>query len=224
MASLPEDRLAQAREFYRERLARSFTYTGSFSRVTRRVAEDVANTDAFAAVVRECALGSLDCARRIGEMAVVHLDGAPAPGPWWRDLCNYERGHFLQAATTDAGPPTNRPRRGTSALCTTFAWDMPKVLEQLKTGSPVGSDLRRNLTLLFARAADGAVRVVEVGPPVEKVFRATNGLRTVEQIAGAAGMSLDETRKILAALAGVGAIAPGKSAEEILQILESQNK
>src|SRR5512146_1656355 len=100
MTSFPQDRVAQAREFYREHLARCFALTGAFSRVTGRTAEDVVASEGFAAVVRECASGSLDCARRIGEMAVVHLDAPAAgvPGPWWRDLCNYERSYFVQAA------------------------------------------------------------------------------------------------------------------------------
>jgi hypothetical protein len=171
MSSVPQDRVAQARDFYGEQLARCFVATGAFARVTGRTAEDVVTSEPFATVLRECAFGSLDAARRIGEIAVVHLD-APVggvPGLWWRDLCNYERSYFLQAATTDAGPPTNRPRRGTSALSTTFAWDMPKLLERLKAGLPVGPELRRNLILLFARGAEGKVYVVEVGGNIEKV-------------------------------------------------------
>lgn len=225
MNSVPQDVVSQAREFYRHALARCFAHTGAFSGVTGRTAEDVVAADPFATAARECSLGSLDAARRIGEMAVVHLDqAAAASGPWWRDLCAYERSYFLQAATTDPGPPTNRPRRGTSALCATFSWDMPKLLERLKAGLPVGNELRRNITLLFARGPESKVFVVEVGATIEKVFRATNGLRTVEQIASAAAMSVDETRKVLEALAGVGAIVLGKTAEEILRLLESQSK
>jgi hypothetical protein len=223
MASLP-DRLAEARDFYREQLVRSFAYTGAWSRRTGRTAEDIITTEGFATVLRDCAAGSLDCARRIGEMAVVHLDfpRGGAPGPWWRDVCSYERGYFLQAATTDPGPPTNRPRRGTSALCATFAWDLPKALERLKSGQAVTDELRRDLTLLFARGAEGKVYVVEVGAPVEKVFRATNGLRTLEQISAAADMSVEETKNMLNALAGVGAIALGKSPDEILEIISKR--
>src|SRR5512142_1495282 len=79
MSSVPQDRVAEARDFYREQLARCFICTGAFARVTGRTADDVAGTEPFAAVLRECAFGSLDAARRIGEMAVVHLD-APAGG------------------------------------------------------------------------------------------------------------------------------------------------
>src|SRR6266508_4654777 len=119
MATLPQDAFAEARELYRDELVRSFRYTAMFFGVTGCTADDVVNSPAFAAVLSECKPGSLDCARRIGEMAVVHLDSPrSAPGPWWRDLCNYERGYFLQAATTDVAQPTNRPRRGASALCT----------------------------------------------------------------------------------------------------------
>lgn len=225
MASLPQDRISSARDFYREGLAREFQHTRSFASQTGRRAEDVAATEAFEAVLRECIPGGLDAARRIAEMAFIHLDTAPVnPGPWWRDLCNYERLHFMQAATTDSGPPANRPRRGISAICMNFAWDIPALLERLKSGPAVTDELRRNLTLLFARAPDGKTYVVEVGPPIEKVFRATNGLRTADQIAAAAGMSPHETASILNALAGVGAIVPAKSAEEITEILRQQGK
>jgi len=225
MASLPEGRIASARQFYREQLAREFACTRTFAANTRRVAEDVTGTEAFETVLRECAPGSLDCARRMGEMAFIYLDTTPAvPGPWWRDLCNYERGLFLQSATTDPGPPTNRPRRGVSALCMNFDWDIPKLPERLKSGDAIADDLRRHVTLLFARGPDAKPRVVEVGAPVERVFRATNGLRTLDQIAAAAGMSLEETKSMLQALAGVGAVAPAKSPEEITQILRQQGK
>ncbi|MFB3915159.1 MAG: hypothetical protein ACE14M_00395 [Terriglobales bacterium] len=225
MASLPENRIRGAREFYRDQLRLEFPYTRTFAAQTGRVAEDIAGTEAFETVLREGAQGGLECSRRIAEMAFIYLDTTPAvPGPWWRDLCNYERSHFMQSATTVAGPPRNRPSRGVSAVCMNFAWDVPKLLERLKSGQAITDELRRNLSLLFARAPDGKVYVVEVGPPVEKVFRATNGLRTVDQIAAAAAMTVDETIRVLEALAGVGAIVPGKSPEEITEILRQQGK
>jgi hypothetical protein len=202
------DPLAHTRDFYLERMREAFQHTARFAGQTGRTAEQVVGTAEFDAIVREAKPGSLDAARRIGEMAVVHLDRAPnAPGPWWRDLCHYERGWFLQTATTDAGAATNRPRRGVSALSTVFGWNMPKLLEQLQTGTPITDALKRSTTLLFSRGNDGKIYVVEIGGNIEKVFRFTNGMRSIPQIAEAAAVSEAEAQKTLEALARIGAVA-----------------
>jgi hypothetical protein len=202
------DPLAHARDFYLERMHESFQHSARFAGQTGRTADQVLDTPEFGAVLREAKPGSLDAARRIGEIAVVHLDRAPnAPGPWWRDLCLYERGWFLQTATTDAGTATNRPRRGVSALSNTFGWNMPKLLEALQTGTLITDTLKRSITLLFSRGADGKIYVVEIGGNIEKVFRFTNGMRTIPQIAEASGVNEAETKKTLEALARIGAVA-----------------
>ncbi len=64
----------------------------------------------------------------------------------------------------------------------------------------------RSLTLLFSRAPDGRVCVVELEKPVAAVFRMTNGMRKKEQIADAAGLPLPQTEEILYALARIGAV------------------
>jgi hypothetical protein len=228
--------MVTAREFYRQQLRESFRYSRLFSEPRGSVADAVVDTLEFETVLRECPAGSSDCARRIGEMAVVHLDKAPLLaigraldaayrriGEWWRDLLNYERCCFLQAVTTSEGPPSSRPRRGPSAVCTNFSWAISEVVERIHTGQTIENALRRPVTLLFARNRAGRVSVVEVGADIEKVFRATNGLRTVEQIAATAGLGLEETNEILAALAGIGAIAPAMSPEEMLRRISGSN-
>lgn len=225
MATTPQEPIESFHDFYRTCLRENFYNTGLFAARVQRVAESIVEKPEFEAILRESPQGSLDAARRIGEMAVVYLDGAPnQPGPWWRDLCNYDRAFFMQRATSDAGPPTNRPRRGVSALCTNFTWNMPELVKRLKSGEAISEDLRRPVTLLFSRSPKGGVQIVEVGGAVEKIFRATNGLRTVEQIASAADVPLSETQQVLHALAGIGAVVEGKSAEEIMQALREQGK
>jgi hypothetical protein len=202
------DPLTHTRDFYLERLREAFVHTARFAGQTGRVADDVVRAPEFETVLCEAKPGSLDAARRIGEMAVVHLDRVPnAPGPWWRDLCHYERGWFLQIATTDAGTATNRPRRGVSALSTMFGWNMPKLLEALQAGTQITDALKRQTTLLFSRGGNAKIYVVEIGGNVEKVFRFTNGMRTIPQIAEAAGVNEAETQKTLEALARIGAVA-----------------
>lgn len=225
MAALPLDLPNTAREFYRECFMQSFHHTGIFAAQVGRTAADVIELPQFAVTMRECPVGSLDAARRIGDMVSVHLDGAPnQPGPWWRELCAYDRSYFMQVATTQQGPPANRPRRGVSALCATFKFHMPELVKRLETGDPITEDLRRNITLLFARGRDGNVRVVEVGTPVEKVFRATNSLRTAEQIAWVAEIDIEEVQKILAALAEIGAVDAAKNQQQMLDAIRSGDR
>ncbi len=232
MSALPQDQLSHAREFYRERIRLAFRHSRQFSQPLGTVPEAIVDSPAFDAVLRDCAVGSLDGARRLGEMVVVEMDRVPAaagtgvarPGPWWRDLLNYERGCFLQEATTAEGPPTNRPRRGVCALCMNFSWDVPEAIARLKDGEPVSDDLRRPVTLLFARGREGRVHVVEVGAAVEKVFRATNGQRTPEQIAATAGVSVAETGEILEAMAGIGAVALAMTPEQMMRLIEQREK
>ena len=236
MSARAENTLAAAREFYRQQLRESFRYSRLFSEPRGSVADTVVDTLEFETVLRECPAGSFDCGRRIGEMAVVHLDKAPVLamqreseaahrhiGEWWHDLLNFECCCFLQGVTTSEGPPSNRPRRGPSAVCTNFSWAISEVVERIRTGRAIENALRRPSTLLFARSRAGRVTVVEVGADIEKIFRATNGLRTVEQIAATAGLALEETNKILAALAGIGAIVPAMSPEEMLRRSSDSN-
>lgn len=214
---MPQDPVRFACEFYRDCMMKSFTHTKLFAAQVGRIAEDVLKAPQFDAVLRECPAGSLDAARRIGDMTTVHLDAvANQPGPWWRELCSYEKAHFMQTATTQGAIPANRPRRGVSAMCANFKWMMPELVKRLESGEAITEELHRPITLLFARGRDGNVRVVEVGPPVEKAFRVTNGLRTVEQIASVSGVSLDETQKVLSALAEIGAVELGKTSEQML--------
>ncbi len=225
MATLPSEPPNTARDFYRECMIQAFHHTGLFAPQVGRSAADVVETPQFAMIMRECPVGSLDAARRIGDMVSVHLDGVPnQPGPWWRELCAYDRSYFMQVATTQQGPPANRPRRGVSALCATFKWNMPELVKRLETGDAIAEDLHRNITLLFARGRDGNVRVVEVGPPVEKVFRATNGLRTTEQIASVAEIDIAEVQKIIVALAEIGAVEAAKNQDQMLEAIERQSR
>jgi hypothetical protein len=243
MSTQPQDSQAAERDFYRQQLSLAFQHSRPFYEPIGTVAEEVVDTPAFAAVLAECAPGSLEAARRMGEMVVVLLSRVPTialprqqqiqhspgsehggPGPWWRDLLNYERACFLQLATTAVAAPANRPRRGVSTLCMTFAWQVPALIERLKQGAAVTEDLHQPLTLLFARQSEGKLCVVEVGPNVEKVFRATNGLRTAEQIASVAGVSLEQTAQQLEALSSIGAVVPAMSPEEMIRQINAREQ
>ncbi len=160
----------------------------------------------FNAFLEQCVLGSFAASRQVGEMAVVHLDGAPHPGPWWRDLVEYEYAYFLQTATSEAASRTRRHTRGTSAFSQTFSWSLPELLQHLRMGQPVGDDLRRECTLLFSRTHVGKIFVVELEKDAAAVFRSTNGFRTPEQIGATAGVAVEVVVPLLAQFVEIGAV------------------
>lgn len=195
-----------ARRYYHDHLARSFRYTRGFAAQVGRVAEDIVTGAEFDSFLAQCETGSFAAARRAGEMAVVHLDGATHPGPWWRDLVEYEYAYFLQAATTEPASRTRRHTRGASAFCQTFSWSMPDVLERLRSGQAVGEDLRRECTLLFSRTHKSQVFVVQLEKDAAAVFRSANGFRTPEQIAAAAGVPAEAVVPLLEQFVEIGAV------------------
>ncbi len=195
-----------ARRYYRDRLVRSFRYTRRFQPQTGRLAEEVVDGAPFNSYLEHCVLGSFAAARQVGEMAVVYLDTAPHPGAWWRDLVEYEYAYFLQAATSEPASRTRRHTRGASALCQTFSWSLPDLLERLRSGHALSEELRRECTLLFSRTHLGRIFVVELEKDAAGVFRSTNGFRTPEQIASTAGVPLEAVVPLLGQFAEIGAV------------------
>ena len=197
-----------ARRYYRDRLFRSFRYSHRFQPQTGRTAQDVADSKAFDAFLEECVLGSLASANRVAAMARAYLGAAPLPGLWWPDLLEYECAYFLQAATSERSPSSAQPSRAVSTRCRRFAWALPEMLPRIRAGKPISHDLRRECTLLFSRTDAGRIYVVEAEPLIERIFCATDGTRTLEEIAEAAGVSAEDARQILTALAEIGAVSP----------------
>ena len=198
------------RDFYRDALASAFRHSAMLASETGRRAEQIVDTPEFEAVLKDARASSLEIARRLGDMAVVHLSAAVAPWPWWKELLAYERAYFLQAASADQRLVTYFPRRGVAATSVHFTWDLPQLIKRIRTAGETDQSLadipRRDLTLLFSRARDGKICVIELEKPVAAVFRFTNGMRKKEQIAEAAGMLLSEVEDILQALAQIGAV------------------
>jgi hypothetical protein len=196
----------ESARYYHDCLVNAFPYTRAWAHHTGRVAEDVARHAQFQAVVAQCAPGAFSAARQVGEMAKVHLDTAPHPGPWWRDLVEYEFACFLQTATTEPAVRTRRHTRGSSALSEVFGWKMQELIEHLRAGQPIGDDLRGECMLLFSRARQGSAVVVELDRASAAVFRSTNGFRTPEQIAVAAGVSVELATALLEQFVEIGAV------------------
>jgi hypothetical protein len=203
-----------ARRYYRDRMQRSFRYSALFAKQTQRRAEDSVEGDAFAQIARDSVLGSLNAAQRAGQMAAAYLTDwhrqSTVPsyniGAWWKSLLEYEYLHFLQTATSEVARTTGLPQRGVSAVCNQFEWFMPELLARLREAKPVGDDLRREVTLLFARTHTGKIYVMETDRAAEAVFRAISGNRKLEEIASAAGLGCEDTKRILQSLVEIGAV------------------
>ncbi len=195
-----------ARRYYRDRLGRSFRYSHGFRKQTRRTAEEVVDRAEFEPFLRECVMGSLQSSRSVGEIARAHLMAAPPPGPWWPELLEYEYCYFLQAATSERASHADRPAPAVSAVCRRFEWALPKVLPFLRAGEPVDDRFRHEVLLLFSRTTTARICVVEVEEALASVFRATNAVHSVGEIAELSGMSIEEARHGLEALRGIGAV------------------
>lgn len=197
-----------ARRYYHDRLIRSFRYSRLFSDRTRRRAEEVCNLPEFEPFLDECVLGSLESARRAGEMAVAHLSPGQSLFPWWSDLTAYEAAHLLQTATTERVQPGPHYQRSPSATCICFDWALPEMLPRLRCGETVGEEFQRGAALLFSRTHMGKIYVVELDKNTEAVFRATDGSRTLEQIAESASLTEKQAEEALVGLLEIGAVTP----------------
>jgi len=195
-----------ARRYYRDRLARSFRYSRRFAAAVGRSAEQVVDGGSFQEFLNECVMGSLEAAQRVGQLAVIYMSDVEKPGPWWGALLAYEQAFFLQAATAEAEPVTNFPRRASSAVSCIFRWNLPEMLARLKSGQNIGDDLKKDVALLFSRTASGKIYVVEIEESSELVWRHTEGSRTVEQIASAGSLPVHTVQDTLQALSQIGAV------------------
>ncbi len=202
-----------ARRYYRDRLARSFRYSRLFAPAIGRTAEQVVDGESFQDFLNECVMGSLEAAQRVGQMVVSHLSDVQEPGAWWGDLLAYEQAFFLQAATAEAEPVSDIPRRLRSAACLALRWNLPKLLSQLKSARNIGKELKKDVLLLFSRTAGGKIYVVEIEEQTERVWRQTDGWRNMDQIASAVSLPLTSVQETLQALSQIGAVVlPPQSA------------
>jgi hypothetical protein len=195
-----------ARRYYRDRLLRAFRYARQLAPQTGRLADDIVDGEMFSRLLESGVLGSVETAEHVAEQAVNHLSGAPSPGDWWPELLQYESIFFVQLATSDHARASSLPQRGISAVLKRFTWDLSEVLSRLKSGEPFADELRRQVTLLFSRTREGRIFVMEVEAAVAAVFQATDGRRTVEQIAVAASLPPEQTKQILDSLVEIGAV------------------
>ncbi len=195
-----------ARHYYRDRVARSFQYSRKFRATTGRLAEEVVDSAEFDSFLGTCVLGSLAAAEQVGASARAHLSAVAHPAPWWSELLEYECAYFLQAATSEVAEKRGCPSPGTSTCLRQFSWGLPELVAELREGRIAAEDCRREVTLLFSRTETGKIYVVEVEASITNVFRATDGWRSSNEIAMAAGVAPEEVREVLQALGSIGAV------------------
>ncbi len=70
----------------------------------------------------------------------------------------------------------------------------------------IGDDLKKDVVLLFSRTASGKIYVIEIEEQAERVWRQTDGLRNVDQIASAVSLPLTTVQDTLQALSQIGAV------------------
>jgi hypothetical protein len=194
-----------ARRYYRDRLGRSFRYSAMLAKSGRR-GVDVVESEQFDRIVASEALGSLGAAQRIGALAREHLVYVKGE-PWWPALLDYEYAHFLQTATSESRHAGQHPQRGASALCRQFEWNMPELLQRIKTKQSLGdASLQRPVTLLFSRTHTGRIFVMEVDAATAVVFGALDGQRSAGEIAAVTKTAPEVVEQILQSLREVGAV------------------
>ena len=115
-------------------------------------------------------------------------------------------GDEIDRITNEAEPLTDVPRRAGSAESCAFGWNVPEILARLKSDQNVSSDLKKNVVLLFSRTSAGKIYVVEIEEQAEKVWRQTDGLRNVGQIASALSLPLKTVQDTLQELNQIGAV------------------
>ena len=212
-----------ARHFYHERIVHFFRYSGALARVTGRRPEAVLRQPQFDALLSTAVLGARDTARAVADLVVTHVAaGGTGEGgaiPYHADLLRYEETMMV----VEAGPRVWRekgkgevgqatgappePVEGTALL--DLDYDVPAVLAKLLqpwTTSLPPVAARRPTKLLVARSRHGRVTVARADEAVASIVRLTDGVRTLEDLARAAGLRPAELEATLSGLTEIGAV------------------
>ena len=195
-----------ARRYYRDRLHRGFRHSARLLG-SEGVAASLVDTPAFDVILESFVLGSLATARTVGDLVLSALRGKRSE-EWRTELLQYEFAFFIQLATSEPTPPRSFPQRGVSALVREFQFSVPEILEKIKNGHGPEDARCVSTTLLFSRTQHGRIYVVQLDATACRVMHAVNGSREPAEIAETAGVSEEETNRVLNDLIGIGAVLP----------------
>jgi len=207
-----------ARHFYHERVIHFFRYSGALARVTDRRPEAVLRAPQFDALLSTAVLGSRDTARAVAALVVAHVaGGAVGTIPYLADLQRYEETMMV----VEAGPRVWRDTekgdggrgKGTSpelvqgTVLLELDYDLPAVLAKLLQPWATPPEApRRPAKLVVARSRHGRVTVARADEAVASIVRLTDGVRTLEDLARAAGLRPAELEAALSGLTEIGAV------------------
>jgi len=192
------------RRYYRDRLHRGFRYSARLLD-SEHVAASLVDTPAFDQILERCVLGSLATANAAGDLALSRLIEKRSE-EWWPELLQYEWAFFIQVATSEPTPVSSSLQRSLSTLVREFEFAIPEILGKLKQGEIPDTARHLPTTLLFSRTHHGRIYVVEIDAIAGAVISAVNGSRQLAKIAQCAGISEEETKRVLDDLVRINAV------------------
>lgn len=207
-----------ARHFYHERIVHFFRYSGALAGVTGRRPEAVLRQPQFDALLSTAVLGARDTTRAVAALAATHVaGGAVSAIPYHADLLRYEETMMVVEAGPrvwrdtgmgDGGRGKGTPPElveGTALL--ELAYDLPVALAKLLQPWATPPEApRRPTKLLVARSRHGRVTVARADEAVASIVRLTDGVRTLEDLARAAGLRPPDLEAALSGLTEIGAV------------------
>jgi hypothetical protein len=207
-----------ARHFYYERIVHFFKYSRALARVTGRAPQAVLKSPAFEALLPTLVLGSRETAAAVARLVTAHVAAGRAPVPYLADLLRYEEAMMV----VEAGPRVwrdsdgeqgagsreqYRPEIVEGTVLLDLAYDLPTVLPKLlQPWTDLPQAPERRTKLLVARSPHGRVAVARSDDSVAAVVRLADGRRTVWEIAGVAGLGVQDLEATLQGLVDLGAV------------------
>jgi hypothetical protein len=213
---VPEDRLRNmarflARHYYGERIARLFRHVRRLAHQTGRDPLSVLDSPKARIVLDHAVLGSSDTAEEMASLLETFLLENAADIqkqlPYWQDLVRYQATMFRLEARKVKERATDRPCRSASATIVKFEWDIPAILANLLSSNDGQlTTVHSPSILLIASSADRQVISLRCTPNAQRLFEATDGTRTVEELGLAAECSVQQTEQVLEQMRKIGAI------------------
>jgi hypothetical protein len=195
------------RRYYRDRLARGFRTSRVLCEHFGRFPEEAVDGPGFDPILETGVLGSFLTSRIVAQLAKQHLMvHIPELGPWWWDMLRYDIAYFMQLATSDPGPVSDFPRRGTSAMTAELGWYLPQVVGSVRARQEPTPEMERKWNVLFSRTRAGHVYVMEVDSDALSLFEAVDGKRSRPEIINASGVEPRIAEPMLLDLERIGAI------------------
>jgi hypothetical protein len=228
LSALPRGRLIGisrflARQYYGERVVRLFRYVRLLTPVTGRDPCLLLQSPSVLPVLDAAVLGSSESAERL--VAIIepyltdHDEEIQIKLPFWRDLVRYQSTLFRVEAEGDGAPlPSGGPprslRRTASCRILDLSWDLPALLQQLRTANLSAREAsdrlvvqRISTTLLVACGRHHRIATVRCDTIIRTLLDAADGQRDHQALAQIAGISSDQVGSLLRQLQDIGALS-----------------